>query len=301
MKSQFQALLLTFLAPLWSASAQSVGSAAAPSQYSTVPLGDLAALQACNQQANSQTWQSALRPEIWYIIESNKYGTGEIDVGAINLTSCIYITIPITDYLRKMGLASDCAGSRPTTTTNSAAGRRRLQSETVSDLIWRFSREEDGVHSSSSSGGSRLYSLLSSSRRSLAQAAATSTGAEDSTPAAAPDVTSIAALVAASPPPSSGLTAAAAASPAHDAASPNHANPSNSCSAAYNNAIPDAAVPSGISSQYAYFATTAVADGSLAFCVANFVACNVGCLDTNRFWSATNSDFAGLCQLAGLS
>lgn len=228
-------------------------------------LGDLPALQNCSEvQLSSQIYQSSLRPEIWYVIQENVYGAGEVSIGAVNVTSCLYLAVPIADFLTQVGLSATCNGSAATTAHN-AAGRRLLLEREVDMLMMTEALLDSGMESTAGSAGVH--------RRRLSQTV--------------PSTGSLSPFGSSADPPSSSSQS------------------SNTCSAAFNSQIPSNLARSTLRPTFSYFATTeATPDSealSIVFCIVQYDSCQVACLNVARFQAATDTTFAALCQLAGLS
>lgn len=101
-----------------------VGEAGSPSAEQNA----LAPVRACLLRPTEQVYQSGTAPDIWYIIMQNFYNRGEADILALNATSCVFLVIPVTDFLTQMQLGDVCDGARATTTNGgpTLAGRRLL-------------------------------------------------------------------------------------------------------------------------------------------------------------------------------
>ena len=67
----------------------------APGPLSVESFG-LTSVFDCNVLPTDQTWQSAVNPDIWYVITSNFYGGDERDIIALNVTSCHHLVGPFT-------------------------------------------------------------------------------------------------------------------------------------------------------------------------------------------------------------
>lgn len=50
-----------------------------------------------------------------------------------------------------------------------------------------------------------------------------------------------------------------------------------------------------------FLAQGTIPGSSLSFCLADLSVCGATCLDVLRFWSATDTGLAGMCQMAGLA
>ena len=128
-----------------------------------------------------QTYQSAEKPEIWYVIQHDAYGGGEADIGAINVTSCLYVTVPIRDYLTQLQLQGNCngsAGSEPVNTPKSAAGRRLLLEEDAAQL--KQALQDNGLLFQPDNSISSVHKFTSRRHLSQAETAATPSAAAPS-------------------------------------------------------------------------------------------------------------------------
>ena len=50
-----------------------------------------------------------------------------------------------------------------------------------------------------------------------------------------------------------------------------------------------------------FLGNSSVTDAEVGFCMADLVGCTASCLNVVRFWSATNTNVAAMCELAGLA
>ena len=77
----------------------------------------------------------------------------------------------------------------------------------------------------------------------------------------------------------------------------------NGCSRGFNSLLSSLQLAqSQLSPNLWYFlGDTSVTDAQLAFCMADLVGCTASCLNVLRFWSATNTNLAAMCDLAGLA
>ena len=229
-----------------------------------------AILEGCRVTPTDQVWQSGLRPEIWYVITQNQYGAGETDIVALNTTSCFPIVFPVADFMTQLPLADECVGSGTTEADNSA-GRRLLSSV--------------GQRLQSSTKFQSLATELQASRRSLAQAQAPADSSQGS--GSASDILDRLAA---------GGSGSSASAPA-----PVQAALNNNCGEKFNNDLMQYQLgQSTLKPAILYFVDDARPDTDVGFCMANVRNCTVACLNATRFWAATNTDIAALCQLAGL-